>query len=97
MRDVALAHVAAMELPAAANQRFLTSGGYYCNKAIVDIIRKNFPEYHSALPSESVEGGRYPPGGHFKIDNSRSRNVLGIEFKELEEAVVATVNSLKAA
>lgn len=97
MRDVAEAHVKAMEFPAAANQRFLATGGYYNNRLIVDLIRKHFPEYHSVLPSESVEGGNYPPGGTFKIDNTRSIKILGIVYKDFEDTLTDTVNSFKAA
>lgn len=88
MRDVALAHVKAMELPIAANKRFLITAGYFNNRVIVDLIRKHFPEYHSALPSESVEGGNYPEGGAFKTDNTRSIDVLGIKYKDFEDTVV---------
>ena len=63
----------------------------------MDVIRKHFPEYHSVLPSESVEGGRYPAEGAFKIDNARSINLLGIKYKDFEDTVVDTVNSFKAA
>lgn len=86
-----------MELPAAANKRFLIAAGQYNNRSIVDLIRKHFPECHSALPSESVEGGNYPEGGTFKIDTTRSIEVLGIKYKDFEDTVVATVNSFKVA
>ncbi|KAH8589880.1 hypothetical protein B0O99DRAFT_522334 [Bisporella sp. PMI_857] len=96
VRDVARAHVEAMQLPAAANQRFLAHGGAYNNRTIVELIRKNFPEYQSALPPSSVEGGDYPAEGVFSVDNTRSIQVLGIKYKALEEAVVDTVKSFQA-
>ena len=97
MRDVALAHVEAMESTAAANNRFLAAAGSYNNRIIVDLIRQNFPEYHSALPLESAEGGTYPNGGTFKIDSTRSKEVLGIAYRSLESSVIDTVNSFKSA
>jgi hypothetical protein len=48
---------------------------------IVDLIRKHFPEYHSALPSDSVAGGDFPAGGTLKIDNICSVEVLGIKYR----------------
>jgi hypothetical protein len=64
---------------------------------IVDLIRKDFPEFSEAMPSASVKGGNYPAEGIFQIDNTRSREVLGIEYEKLEDTVVATVASFKAA
>jgi nucleoside-diphosphate-sugar epimerase len=97
VRDVALAHFKALETPAAENTRILTTANeHFNNRALVDAIRKNFPEYEPALPSESVEGGRYPAGGTFKTNNSRSVEVLGIKYHDLEASVVDTVKSFKA-
>lgn len=47
----------AMEKEEAGNQRFFITGGYCSNRQIIDIIRKNFPEYKSALPSKCTKGG----------------------------------------
>ncbi|KAL6400059.1 NAD dependent epimerase/dehydratase [Ilyonectria robusta] len=57
VRDAALAHVLAAETVEAAGKRFFVTAGYFSNREIVDIIRRNFPEYHSVLPSESAKGG----------------------------------------
>jgi nucleoside-diphosphate-sugar epimerase len=94
VRDVAAAHVEAMERSEAANKRFFITAGYYSNKEIVAIIRMNFPEYASQLPAESASGGDYPKE-MFKINNSRSKEVLGLKYRRLEEAVVDTIKSLK--
>ncbi len=95
VRDLALAHVSAVELPAAANKRFFITAGYFSNKEIVEIIRKRFPEYHNALPTPETKGGDYPAGGVYKFDNSRAVKVLGLKFRTLEESIVDTVISLK--
>ena len=93
--SLALAHVNAIEKPDAANKRFFVTTGYFSNKEIADIIRKNFPEYEKELPGADVKGGDYPAGGIYKYDNSRSVEVLGLKFKSLEESIVDTVKSLK--
>ena len=96
VRDVAQAHVEAMERPRAANKRFFVVAGYYSNKEILDTIREHFTELKSQLPLEGVPGGDYPPPpGLFKIDNSRSKEVLGLKYRPLKECVVDTVKSLK--
>ncbi|XXG98837.1 hypothetical protein Hte_005167 [Hypoxylon texense] len=92
VRDVALAHIAAIEKPEAANKRFFITGGYCSNREIVDIIRKHFPEYHAQLPSESAKGGDLPDP-IYKLDNRPSKEILGIQYKTLEECITDTVRS----
>jgi nucleoside-diphosphate-sugar epimerase len=98
VRDVAAAHVAAFERPEAANKRFFTTAGYFSNKEICQIIRKNFPEFKD-LPSDSTPGGDYPEGtpdkGLYKYDNKRSIEVLGLKYKTLEESIVDCVKSFQ--
>ncbi|KAH7370568.1 putative NADPH-dependent methylglyoxal reductase GRP2 [Rhexocercosporidium sp. MPI-PUGE-AT-0058] len=95
VRDLALGHVKAMELPEAGGKRFFFTAGYFTNKQICEIIRKNFPEYRDQLPAEGVKGGDFPEGGVYGFDNKRSREVLGIEYRGLEESIVDLVKSLK--
>ncbi len=95
VRDTALAHVKAVEVAEAAkNKRFFVTAGNFSHQDIAQVIRKDFPEYRDGLP-EGVKGGEYPDGGHYGYDNSRTREVLGVEFRGLEESVVDTVKSLK--
>ncbi|KAK0747099.1 hypothetical protein B0T18DRAFT_438805 [Schizothecium vesticola] len=77
VRDVALAHVRAMEVPEAGGKRFYVVLG-------------------GVLPSEEVVAGTVDdfPEGHWRFDNSRSRGVLGVEYRGLEESVVDTVRSI---
>lgn len=96
VRDLALAHVKAFELPEAANKRFFTTAGYFSNKEIAEIIRKNFPELENELPGKEIKGGDYPAEGLYKYDNSRAVKVLGIKFRTLEESIVDLVKSLKS-
>lgn len=94
VRDLALAHVKAMELDDAANKRFFVTAGLYCNKQIAEIIKKEYPE-HKSLPSSSTPGGDYPKDGLYKYDNSRASDVLGLKWKSLEQSIKDTVESFK--
>ena len=96
VRDVALAHARALEVPEAAGKRFFLTNGHFNNKELVEIIRKNFLEYAKELPGEDVEGGEFPEGGVYGFDNSRAKHVLGIKFKGKEESIVDTVKSFMA-
>lgn len=99
VRDVAKAHVAAMERPDAGGNRFFVTAGHFSNKEIVPIVRKNFPQLADKLPEDGVEGGDYPDGSVnniYKYDNSKATKVLGIEWISLEQSVVDTIGSLLA-
>ena len=95
VRDLALAHVKAAELPEAANKRFFVTAGYFSNEEIADIIRENFPELKNELPAKGTKGGGYPDGGIYKYDNSRTKEDLGIKFISLKESIVDAVKSLQ--
>lgn len=94
VRDVALAHVRAIEVPEAGGKRFFVVAGYFSNKEIVDIVRDSHPELASKLPSKDLESDF--PKTIFEIDNSRSKEVLGLKYKSLKETVSDTVSSLQA-
>ena len=95
VRDLALAHVKAAELPEAANKRYFVTAGYFSNEEIADIIRENFPELKNELPAKGTKGGGYPDGGIYKYDNSRIKEELGIKFRSLKESIVDAVKSLQ--
>jgi nucleoside-diphosphate-sugar epimerase len=98
VRNVAEAHVAAMEKPDAANKRFFTVAGYFTNKQIGEIIRKHFPEYKDA-PSASTPGGDFPEGGIekglYKYNNKRTIDILGLKYTSLEDCIVDSVKSFQ--
>lgn len=86
-----------MELSEAADQRFFVLQGYFSNKEICEIIREKFPQYRDQLPPKDIKSGGYPEGGIFKFDNSKSKKVLGMTYRPLEESIVDLVKSLQEA
>ncbi|KAK2595019.1 Glycine-rich RNA-binding protein 2, mitochondrial [Conoideocrella luteorostrata] len=97
VRDLALAHVKAVELQFAApeSRRYLLTAGYFTNKEVCDIIVRHFGKYKGVLPNSAGEGG-FPEEGVYKFDDEQARNELKIEYTSLEKSVVDTVNSLEA-
>lgn len=99
----------AFEKAGAANKRFFIVSGYCSNDQIIEIIRENFPKYRENLPDKSVSGGgkkgcsvrallnrsdgtpELPDT--YKVDVRRSIEVLGLNYKSLEECIVDTVRS----
>jgi nucleoside-diphosphate-sugar epimerase len=90
VRDLAIAHVLAIDKPKAANQRFFMVAEQAAEKTLRDILEKNFPEIRGNLKDEVTE--TLPP---WKIDNSKSIKVLGVKYRPLEETLVDTVKSFK--
>ena len=71
VRDLALAHVLALEKQGAENQRFLVTAGNYCNAEIVRIIGEEYPEFGDKMPiGEALESGKRPATGVNGYDNS---------------------------
>ena len=96
VRDLALLHVKAIEDKSAAGKRFFVTAGHFNGKALVDVIRKDFPEYKDQVTQESVKDGGFPEGGVYNIDNKRASELLGKKWITLEKSVLDTVKSLQA-
>ncbi|KAI3547064.1 dihydroflavonol-4-reductase [Colletotrichum filicis] len=92
VRDVAFAHVAAMEKKEAGNKRFFITNGYCSNREIIEIIRKRFPEYKSALPSKCTNGGELPKEV-YQTNTTRSVEILGMKYADFEHCVIDTIRS----
>lgn len=85
VRDIAQAHVEAIEKPEAGNQRFLVSEGTFNIGQVADLIWKYYPERAQAkgVPRSTPANG-YPSEGTYRPDNSKSKSILGIEYNSFE-------------
>ncbi|KAG8767706.1 methylglyoxal reductase (NADPH-dependent) gre2 [Ceratobasidium sp. 428] len=85
VRDLATAHVVAIEKPAAGNQRFFITEGNYNIGQIADFVWKHYPERAKAkgVPKSTPEDG-YPPEGNYRADNSKSKEILGLKYTPFE-------------
>ena len=93
VRDLALLHVKA--LSSGEGQRVFATTGYFSNREIANIVRKNFPGLKDKVPGEDMKGGDYPEGGVYKYDNERAKGLLGKPFIQLEDSIVDLVKSLE--
>lgn len=91
VRDVALAHVRALEIPEAAGKRFILAAGKYSIPEIAGIIGDNFPDLRAKLP-EDLKGDL--PGVGYLFNNDRSKDILKIVYRPLDLCVIDSVNSL---
>ncbi|QRW14700.1 NADPH-dependent methylglyoxal reductase GRE2 protein [Ceratobasidium sp. AG-Ba] len=88
VRDVALAHVLAIESTVAANQRYIVAAGNYSPQQILNYIWDKYPERAKAKGiSRGSPQKLWPEGGVFGVDTSKSRRDLGLEYRPLEESM----------
>jgi len=93
IRDVALAHVRAVERDAAKNQRYLVIGHTYNPDKCVEIIGKAHPELkESRLPP--VDNAKLNQVANFKYDTSKAERDLGITYTPFEQTVLYTIDYL---
>ncbi|KAJ5438623.1 uncharacterized protein N7458_009621 [Penicillium daleae] len=93
VRDVALAHVRAIEVSEAGGKRFFITAGFFSNKEIVEAARKTHSELESKLPAKDAPSDF--PSDIYEIDNSRSKEILGIKYRSFTETVADTISSLQ--
>ena len=73
-----------MDNPAAANQRFIITAGRLGTQRIADILRATVPSAAERVP-RGEPGTDNLPGENYKIDNSKSKEILGLEYTSAEE------------
>ena len=94
VRDIALAHVLAMETPAAGGERLMLVGGHFSNKTLADTIAATHPDVAHLIPSTAVDD---TPTDVYQYNCARSTGILGIEFRSFRDCVKDTVTSLQEA
>ncbi|KAJ8131302.1 hypothetical protein O1611_g2328 [Lasiodiplodia mahajangana] len=96
VRDLAVGHALAVEKPEAGGKRFFMVSDKFSNKEIAEVIGENFPHLRDNLPSgDALKPGDYPAIGTYGFDNSRSKQVLGMTYRPLNESIVDAVKSLE--
>ncbi|KAK9239669.1 hypothetical protein V1525DRAFT_397277 [Lipomyces kononenkoae] len=90
VRNVAEAHVNALETSKAENQRYFIVAGKFTYKEISDIVLKNFPELNGKVPTE----GAISTKKVYDVDNSKSKADLGIQYISLEQSVIDLTKQL---
>ncbi|CAE6470303.1 unnamed protein product [Rhizoctonia solani] len=86
VRDVAIAHVSALEKPEAGGRRFLLAEGNFNIGQVAEYIWTHYPERAEAkgIPRSTPTSG-YPPEGVYTADTDASKSILGIEYIKFED------------
>ncbi|KAJ7681494.1 hypothetical protein B0H17DRAFT_1138395 [Mycena rosella] len=87
-RDVALAHVRAVECDAAKGQRYLLIGRIYVPGHFVEVMDRHFPELRDNLPPADLCKAGQTSSKH---DSTKATREFGIECTSLETMVVDTI------
>ncbi|ANB14895.1 methylglyoxal reductase (NADPH-dependent) GRE2 [Sugiyamaella lignohabitans] len=93
VRDVGKAHLLAYEKDVAAGQRYLTTSGRFFFEQICQILLTEFPDLSGRVPVPTSIPDPAPEHC-FRVDNSKSKQELGIEYYTLKQTVVDTAKSL---
>jgi hypothetical protein len=80
--------------PIASGQRYQLVGGFYDYKVIIGILRRRLPDQAWRLPHVEGDGLHLPPC--FKVDCSKVKKHLGMNFRTLEDTIVEEAEFLYA-
>mmetsp|Transcript_4317 Transcript_4317/g.4288 ORF Transcript_4317/g.4288 Transcript_4317/m.4288 type:complete len:345 (-) Transcript_4317:612-1646(-) len=95
VRDIAKAHVSALELEKAEGERLLIANQRFNFQLIVDILRKKFPDlnnFPTGKPIENFEEEIVNEAA--KVNDSRTREILGFHYIPLEQSLVDQVDQI---
>ncbi|CCF57011.1 hypothetical protein KAFR_0C00150 [Kazachstania africana CBS 2517] len=87
VRDVAKAHILAMQKEELIGQRLLMTGGKFNFQDIVDILNEDFPALQGNIPVGKPHTGAQHKQIGAKVDNSKTKSLLGFEFRTLKEVI----------
>jgi nucleoside-diphosphate-sugar epimerase len=96
VRDVATAHVRALENPAAGGQRIVLAGAMFSYQQVCDILRDSnrIPDEVKAKVPVGKPGQDYPGSHNYTVDVSKSQKLLGLQYRTLPETVVDAALSI---
>ncbi|KAG8912578.1 methylglyoxal reductase (NADPH-dependent) gre2 [Tulasnella sp. 417] len=96
VRDLAEAHVLAMDSAVAANQRYIISQGNYSPQMFVDYVWKHYPERAAAKGiAKHTPGKYYPDEGVYGVDASKSIKELGLKYTPIDDMLRDTLKTFE--
>ena len=94
VRDCAIAHLKAVELAEAANKRFILCCSDNWFREVTAILAPIYNPKGCKVPTEDADGEDPDPGN--PCNNTRSREVLGIQYTPLATTMCDMADSLIA-
>lgn len=93
VRDVAEAHLVAFEKPI-NNERLLMNAGRFSSQDIIDVLNANFDLLKGKIPVGEKGAGQAINDGMCKIENEKTKKILGFPLIGLEKSVVDSVTQI---
>lgn len=93
VRDTADAHLVAFESKDAEGQRLLVTEERFTTQDLLDIVNENFAEYVKGRIPTGVPGSGAKKT-FAKIDNSKTRKIIGHDLISLKKSVVDTIQQV---
>lgn len=94
VRDVARSHLAAFEDPKIENQRLLLVAGRYSAQDVLDLLNEFVPDLKGKVPLGKPGTGFEAIKEFAKVDNSKTHQLLGFNFIDLETTVLDSINQI---
>lgn len=87
-QDVAAAHITALSIPEAGNNRFLVCAGQIPSQSISDILRATFPELEKKTPVGKPGTSSLPEESErYNASSAKAERVLGLKMYSLEATI----------
>lgn len=94
VRDVAKAHLVAIEDLNLKNERIILNSGRFTSYGIIKILNRNFKALQDKLPKIKIDKDDEYLSQFATIDNSKSKKELGFKLIELEQTVVDSISQI---
>ncbi|CCC69823.1 hypothetical protein NCAS_0D02420 [Naumovozyma castellii] len=94
VRDVAKAHLLAFQKDECAGERLSLYGGMFSTQDFLDIINEDFPQLKGKIPVGKPGTGKDVIENSYKINNERTKKLLGFEFINKRDCVDASVQQI---
>lgn len=100
VRDVAKIHIWCMEHPTqSANQRYLASAGLGPPQAVVDILRRAYPEREDIIPRGEPGKGYLPDFKFFREGGrhygTQASEAVGMQYIPYDQSILETARVLE--
>lgn len=93
VRDVAKAHLVAFE-KSISNQRLILNADRFAGQDLLDALNAEVPELKGKIPVGKPGAGKEVTGALSKIDNSKTREILGFPLIDLQTSVGDSVKQI---
>jgi len=94
VRDVAEAHIKALQVPEAGGNRFIISIGPFCYQDFTDILKAKVPDWPHETGAPGAAAAATDPSKMMVLDGSQASRILGLKYRSKEEFTMDMYHSI---